>query len=199
MYRLRSLLLLIAGSFTCSGQGTIPANEPTTIEDRADAAITLLVYDFAKLRETELASWRKEVAHIMESTGILVSWVACGRGKELTNLKRCEKVQPGDLFLQLLDGQTVQGQGLALGYLGRAEPGWGGRGRLTVMANDVRDLSSGTQWQFPDLLAHATAHEIGQPGQRRGASARLESDRSESHSTRASDVPCWAPASSALL
>ena len=29
------------------------------------------------------------------------------------------------------------------------------------MVNNVRDLACGTLWQFPDLLAHATAHEIG--------------------------------------
>ena len=142
--------------------GTMPTEKSTEASGNSEtASITLLVYDFAKLREAELVSWRKEVAHIMETAGVRVNWVACGRGSEFINQERCEHAQPGDLFLRILSGQTAKGPGLALGYLGLAEPDWGGRGRLTVMVNNVRDLASGTMWQFPDLLAHATAHEIG--------------------------------------
>lgn len=161
MHQLRFLPCLIVGSILCDGQVAVPANGTAVSETRSDAAITLLVYDFAKLRESEFASWRKEVAHIMDGAGIRVDWVSCGHGNEFRNSDRCERAQSGDLFLRILDGRTVKGPGLALGYLGLAEPGWGGRGRLTVMANNVRDLASGTMWQFPDLLAHATAHEIG--------------------------------------
>jgi hypothetical protein len=161
MQSLRFLPLLIAGNFLCGGHVTAPADGMTVSEIRPDIAITLLVYDFARLPATELASWRKEVAFIMESAGIRVEWVACGRGTEFTNLDRCEQVRSGDLFLRLIDGKAVRGPGLALGYLGLAEPDWGGRGRLTVMVNNIRDLARGTLWQFPDLLAHATAHEIG--------------------------------------
>ena len=109
MQRLRFLPLLIAGCFLCGGRVATPATRMAGSETHPDAAITLLVYDFAKLRETELGSWRAEVAHIMESVGIRVHWVTCGRGNEFTNLARCENVRPGDLFLRLLDGRTVKG------------------------------------------------------------------------------------------
>lgn len=140
----------------------VPTEETTQeAKNPETASITLLVYDFAKLRKSEQASMQKELVHIMEASGIRVNWVACGRDNEFTNQDRCGHAQPGDMFLRILSGQTAKGPGLAVDYLGLAEPGWGGRGRLTVMVNNVRDVVSGTLWQFPDLLAHATAHEIG--------------------------------------
>lgn len=142
--------------------GAMPTEKSTQESGNTEeASVTLLVYDFAKLRDSEQSGWLRELAHIMDASGIRINAVVCGRGNEFTNQDRCEHAQPGDLFLRLLDGRTVKGPGLALGYLGLAEPGWGGRGRLTVMVNNVRDLAGGTYWQFPDLLAHATAHEIG--------------------------------------
>lgn len=145
---------------------SIAAAAPTEVKNQSTTdmetpSVTLLVYDFSKLRQTELHSWKKEVAHILGAAAIRVDWVSCGSGTEYTNTDRCGHAQPGDLFLRLLDGRTVKGPGLALGYLGLAEPGWGGRGRLTVMVNNVKELCGGTLWQFPDLLAHATVHEIG--------------------------------------
>jgi hypothetical protein len=142
--------------------GTMPTEKSTQGSGNTElASVTLLVYDFAKLRESEQSSWLKELTHIMDASGIRIKAVACGRGNEFTNQDRCDNAQPGDLFLRILNGRTVKGPGLALGYLGLAEPGWGGRGRLSVMVKNVRELASGTLWQFPDLLAHATAHEIG--------------------------------------
>lgn len=142
--------------------GTMPTEKPAQEPGNTEtASVTLLVYDFAKLRESEQSSWLRELTHIMDASGIRINSVACGRGNEFTNQNRCDNAQPGDLFLRILSGQTAKGPGLALGYLGLAEPGWGGRGRLTVMVDNVRNLASGTMWQFPDLLAHATAHEIG--------------------------------------
>lgn len=160
MKRANFFLLMVVGSLVSAGQGlTVP--DGGAAGAREEAVIALLVYDFAKLRQSEKSSWLGELAHIMDASGIRVNAVICGQGNEFTNQDRCEHAQPGDLFLRLLDGRAVKGPGLALGYLGLAEPGWGCRGRLTVMVNNVRDLAGGTHWQFPDLLAHATAHEIG--------------------------------------
>ena len=129
--------------------------------NREKPRITLLVYDFARLPEPELADWREEVSLIMDSAGIRVDWVTCGRASDPTNKDRCGQPQFGDIFLRIVSGRMVKSPGLALGYLGLAEAGWGGRGLLTVMVENVRELTRGTFWQFPDLLAHATAHEIG--------------------------------------
>jgi hypothetical protein len=155
-------LIAMFSVISLANGGTMRAEKPTQESGSAEtASVTLLVYDFAKLRESEQSSWLKELTHIMGASGIRITAVVCGRGNEFINQDRCEHAQPGDLFVRIVGGQTVKGSGLDLGYLGLAEPDWGGRGRLTVMVKDVRDLASGTFWQFSDLLAHATAHEIG--------------------------------------
>lgn len=142
--------------------GMLPTEMPTReSESTESASVTLLVYDFAKLREPEWCGWLSELTHIMNESGIGIRAVVCRRGTVFANQDRCELPQACDLFVRIVDGRKVESPGLALGYLGLAEPGWGGRGLLTVMVTNVRDLASGTHWQFPDLLAHATAHEIG--------------------------------------
>jgi hypothetical protein len=157
--------LTLAAMFTVlslADAGAAPNQETSQHASNPEkAGITLLVHDFAKLRDSEQASTHKKLVQIMDAAGIHLNWVACRRGNELVNEDRCGHLQRGDLFLQIVNGQTVKGSRLALDYLGLAEPGWGGRGLITVMVNNVRDLARGTLWQFPDLLAHATAHEIG--------------------------------------
>lgn len=155
-------LIAMLSVINLANAGAMPTEKSTQESGNTEeASVTLLVYDFAKLRDSEQSSWLRELTHIMDASGIRINSVVCGRGNELTNQNRCDHAQPSDLFVRLIDGRAVKGPGLALGYLGLAEPGWGGRGRLTVMVNNVGDLASGTLWQFPDLLAHATAHEIG--------------------------------------
>ena len=155
-------LIAMFSVISLANAGTMPIEKSTQESGNTEtASVTLLVYDFANLRESEQSSWLRELAHIMDASGIRINTVVCGRGNVFTNQDRCENAQPGDLFVRILGGQSVKGPVVAVGYLGLAEPGWGGRGRLSVMVNNVRDLASGTLWQFPDLLAHATAHEIG--------------------------------------
>ncbi len=97
----------------------------------------------------------------MAATGIQVEWVDCGRGGSEFGEDRCSHAQPGDIFLRIIRGEGVQGSAVHADYLGLAERGWGGRGRITVMTKNVEELRRGSQWQTAELLAHATAHEIG--------------------------------------
>lgn len=155
-------LLAIFSAISLANPGPAAGEKAAPEADGSESlGIALLVYDFAKLSESEQNSVRKDLTQLMQPVGIRLDWIDCGRGAELVREERCGHAKLGDLFLRIVTGQPVEGSRLDSGYLGLAEQGWGGRGRLTVMVRSVRDAASGTHWQFSELLAHAIAHEIG--------------------------------------
>ena len=38
---------------------------------------------------------------------------------------------------------------------------WAGHGLIAILTKNVADMTCGPLWQFPELLARATAHELG--------------------------------------
>lgn len=142
--------------------GTMPSGADGQETGKSEAvSIRLLTYDFVSLQRGATDSLRKDLEKIMAATGIQVEWVDCGRGGSEFSEDGCSHARPGDIFLRIIGGDGVQGSGVHAGYLGLAERGWGGRGRITVMTKNAEELKRGSQWQMAELLAHATAHEIG--------------------------------------
>ncbi len=142
--------------------GTMPVEQSTQDAGNSEAvSIRLLAYDFVSLQKGATDSLRKDLEKIMAAAGIQVEWVDCGKGGNDSGEDRCGHAQQGDIFLRIIRGDGVQGSVVHADYLGLAERGWGGRGRITVMTKNVDELKRGSQWQTAELLAHATAHEIG--------------------------------------
>lgn len=134
------------------------AAEPARLDQ---APVTVLLYDFAGLDRSARSSAQSKLENLLSPAGIQFTWITCRAGGRDFGVDRCAQPRTGDVYVRLVEGGAVSGGALHLAPAGLSEPEYAARGRITVMLRSLRELRLGTNWQFPDLLACALAHELG--------------------------------------
>jgi hypothetical protein len=123
--------------------------------------LTVLVHDFLPLTPSVREDTRRHLSSVLGSASIDLVWIECRVGTSLLNKARCDVPGRGDVLLRFIDRGNVKSGGADLEILGFTEPDWAGRGLITMWPARVDEMRRGTHWQFPALLAHAIAHEVG--------------------------------------
>lgn len=106
----------------------------------------------------DLQAMKNEAGRILLQSGLRVQWIDCELEGRPANVQACTP-QGGQrrLMLQLLPGRnrkTPHAAGMAVVQKGASV-------FACLYPERVRELAREADWDFPDLLGHAAAHELG--------------------------------------
>jgi len=118
------------------------------------------VFNYAGLSESELNPMGKEIERIFRQTGIEASWTDCGT-RETPNPACSEALEPSDFILRILEGSAVKASGLPGSTLGVSTTPVQGGVFASVYYGKVEELAKQRLASHPQILAHASAHELG--------------------------------------
>jgi|WetSurMetagenome_2_1015567.scaffolds.fasta_scaffold397667_1 hypothetical protein len=118
------------------------------------------VFNYAGLSGSELNPMGKEIERIFRLTGIEASWTDCGT-RETPNPACSEALGSTDFILRILGGGAVKASGLAGSTLGVSNTPVQGGVFASIYYGKVEELAKQHLASHPQILAHASAHELG--------------------------------------
>jgi len=150
------LLILIAAGL---------ATGPVSGSDGPRSAITVRVYDYARVSRATLQGAELNAAKILRKAGIETTWLDCpleAPGADAP-LACQQEVGPAEIVLRILP-RFASGHGLlrnaTLGF-SIVPPGSEAGTYASVFFGRVETFAEGGVASPPEILGHATAHEIG--------------------------------------
>jgi hypothetical protein len=157
------LVLALGRIATAPAQATKPGGALPAASANPGLAITLRVYNYARVPAWTLRTAEKETAMIFRETGVETIWIDCRVSTAEPQTAACKQPFRGsDLFLKLLppsmaravpsDGDTF---GLALTEKDR--PGTD----AMILYGRIAELATTERLYTEDILAAVMAHEIG--------------------------------------
>jgi hypothetical protein len=150
------LLILIAGGLVAN---------PVSGSDGPRSAITVRVYDYARVSRATLQGAELEAAKILRKAGIETAWLDCPLAAAGADAPlACQQaVGPAEIVLRILP-RFASGHGLlrdaTLGF-SIVPPGSDPGNYASVFFDRVETLAEGGVASPSEILGHATAHEIG--------------------------------------
>jgi hypothetical protein len=124
----------------------------------AQPRVTVTLFDLAGLSPQTIREMKAETTKIFRAAGVEIDWLDCELAGKPVNLAVCaEPLGPTRLMLHLIPGvNKTKPKASGMAFVE------GGAGVFACLYPDrVRELASGANWEFGDLLGHAAAHEIG--------------------------------------
>lgn len=122
--------------------------------------LSVRVFNYAGLSESELNPMGKEMERIFRQAGIEASWTDCGT-RETPNPACNEALGSSDFILRIFGGGAAKGSGLAESTLGVSMTPVQGGVLASVYYGKVEELAKQRLASHPQILAHAAAHELG--------------------------------------
>jgi hypothetical protein len=126
-----------------------------------DADVVVRIYNYAGVRQDQLAISQATADRIFQNAGISLRWMKC-RVRSSDNASACvDALDEGrEFMLRLIDGSEKISRQLALGT-SMVDRGTRGGVLMTVSPRLVRAVAAGSAIEAATILGRAVAHELG--------------------------------------
>jgi hypothetical protein len=158
-----ALMLALEVAATAAAQLPSPGGAPPPGSANSGLAITLRVYNYARVPGWTLGMAERETARIFRETGVETRWIDCRLSAAEPPIPACKQPFGGsDLFLRLLPPQMARavpsdGDTFGLALTEKDRPGTD----AIIFYGRVAELARAESLYEWDILAAVMAHEIG--------------------------------------